>query len=117
MKVYVVEDSALIRERLIAMLREIEDTEIVGESEEPGAALIGIHATRPDIVVLDLQLGNSSGLTVLRQLNDSMPTVIVLTNYATPPFRKQCFALGAKYFFDKTTEFSKVCETIKSLPR
>ena len=117
MKVYVVEDSALIRERLIAMLREIEGMEVVGESEEPTAALIGIHATHPDIIVLDLQLGNSSGFIVLRQLNDSAPTVIVLTNYATPSFRKQCFALGAKYFFDKTTEFGKVFETIKSLTR
>ena len=117
MKVYLVEDSALIRERLAAMLRTLEGLEIVGEAEAPEAALLGIKASRPDVVILDLQLSGGSGLSVLRQLHDFAPNVvpIVLTNYALPQFREECLAAGATYFFDKTTEFGKVCGAIEAV--
>jgi two-component system, NarL family, response regulator DevR len=118
-KVYLVEDSLLIRERLAAMVRTLEGIEIVGEAEAPEAALLGIKASRPDVVILDLQLTAGSGLSVLRQLHDVAPDVvpIVLTNDALPQFRKECLAAGAKYFFDKTTEFGKVCGAIEAVSR
>jgi DNA-binding NarL/FixJ family response regulator len=46
-KVYLVEDSALIRERLAAMVLALEGIEVVGEAEAPEAALLGIKASRP----------------------------------------------------------------------
>ncbi|MES2355862.1 MAG: response regulator transcription factor [Pseudomonadota bacterium] len=117
MKVYLVEDSPLVRERMAAMLRAVDGVEIVGESEDATAAIAGITATLPDIVVLDLQLAGSSGLSVLRQLNQFCPEIIsiVLTNYAVPEFRKECLSAGARHFFDKTAEFGKVRETIEFL--
>jgi DNA-binding NarL/FixJ family response regulator len=117
MKIYLVEDSHLIRSRLSSMLEEIDGVEIVGEAEDAGSAVVGIAATRPDVIVLDLQLAGGSGLDVLRELKNIAPGVvsIVLTNYALPQFRKQCMAAGAQHFFDKTAEFSKVTETIAQL--
>jgi DNA-binding NarL/FixJ family response regulator len=107
----------LIRERLAAMLRTLEGIEIVGEADAPEAALLGIKASRPDVIILDLQLTGGSGLSVLRQLHCVAPDVvpIVLTNDALPQFRKECLAAGAKYFFDKTTEFGKVCGAIEAV--
>lgn len=118
-KVYLVEDSPLIRERLTAMLQEVDGVEVVGEAEGPAAALMGIEASHPDVVILDLQLSGGSGLFVLRQLKDFAADIvpIVLTNYALPQFRKECLAAGARYFFDKTAEFGQVREAIETLAK
>jgi two-component system, NarL family, response regulator DevR len=118
-KVYLVEDSALIRERLVAMLRTLKHIEIVGEAEAAEAALLGIKASGPDVVIVDLQLASGSGLSVLRQLHDFAPDIvpIVLTNHSLPPFRAECLAAGAKYFFDKTTEFGKVCGAVEAVSK
>ena len=119
MKVYLVEDSPLIRERMAEMLQTIDGVEIVGVAEDAITAITGMAATKPDVVVLDLQLVDSNGLSVLRGLHQisgaTMP--IVLTNHALPEFRKECLAAGARYFFDKTTEFGKVHETIELLSK
>src|SRR5262245_51554950 len=119
MKVYLVEDSDLIRERLAALLQEIPGLTICGEAAEPDEALIGIGTSLPDVVVLDVQLIGGSGLTVLSELAKHAPTIksIVLTNYAVPQIRQQCIKAGAAYFFDKTTEFTKVREAIEALSK
>jgi two-component system, NarL family, response regulator DevR len=117
MKIYLVEDSAFIRERLSELLREIPGVVICGEAETPADALLGIEATQPKVVIMDLQLAGGSGLSVLRELPRIAPTTapIVLTNYAFPQFRLQCLLAGAMYFFDKTAEFSKVREAIETI--
>ena len=116
-RVFLVEDSLLIRERLSALLRNIGGVEIVGEADGPAAALLRIDASRPDVIILDLQLAGGSGLFVLRELSHFAPNAvpIVLTNHALPQFRKECLAAGAKYFFDKTTEFGKVRQAIEGI--
>ena len=61
-KVFVVEDSALVRERLIEMIREIEGVDVVGEADSYGTAVAGIMSTPPDVAILDISLaeGNAS---------------------------------------------------------
>jgi chemotaxis response regulator CheB len=53
-RVFIVEDSAPIRSRLVEMLGAVEGLCIVGEAESPAEAVAGISETRPDCVVLDL---------------------------------------------------------------
>jgi DNA-binding NarL/FixJ family response regulator len=43
------------------------------------------------------------------------PVVIVLTAFPYPQYRKKCLQAGAKYFFDKSTEFEQVAEVIEQL--
>ena len=117
MNVYIVEDSASIRERLAAMLGGIEGVTVVGEAETPGEALEGILRTRPDSVVLDLHLVGGSGIEVLRQgrLKSPGTVFIVLTNYPNAQYRRICMEAGAAYFFDKSSEIAKVREVIEGL--
>jgi two-component system response regulator DevR len=113
---FLVEDSPAIRQRLEVLLRDIPGVEIVGYAEEADAALAGIARLKPDAVVLDLVLAKGHGIDVLRALKqaDSAVEVFVLTNVATPQYRRACMALAAKGFFDKTTEFMAVREAIAS---
>lgn len=106
-RVYLVEDSVLVRNRLAALLWSMPGIQLVGEADDPWDAVVGIRGTHPDVLILDLELDGASGFSVLREIREwpDVPSVIVLTNYATPDVRRKCMNLGARYFFDKTNEF------------
>ncbi|MGF6812972.1 two-component system response regulator DevR [Paraburkholderia sp. Clong3] len=112
-RVFLVDDAISIRKRIAARFGQIEGVEIVGEAEEPGAALDAIGATAADVVVMDLHLSGGSGIDLLRNLAQSMSTVI--TNHSGTWFRQACVANGAQYFFDKTSEFDLACNTIERI--
>jgi len=119
MKVFVVEDSAAVRERLIEMIREIEDIEVVGEADTFDTAVNGIMNTRPDVAVLDIKLANDggSGIDVLIQVRKGLPEMkaIVLSNYATPQHMKASADAGAEYFLDKSADFERITEILEQL--
>jgi len=102
--VFIAEDSRIVRERLVAMLDEIDGVSVVGEAESAQDAVQGILDTRPDWVLLDLQLIGGTGIDVLRQVRSRVPDTkfVVLTNLSTPQYRRICFEAGANHFFDKT---------------
>jgi DNA-binding NarL/FixJ family response regulator len=118
LRVLLIEDSPLIRERLAESLATPGRVEIVGQADSEQAA-IGLLAAAPwDVMVLDLQLRHGTGLGVLRALTTRRPPkakVIVLTNYAFPQYRAKSLALGADYFFDKAREYHRVREVLDTL--
>ena len=113
-QVFIVDDSAPIRARLVQTLRDVADVTISGEATEAGAAVAAILRDRPDSVVLDLNLGATSGMQVLRAVHPKLPQVVfvVLTNHSEPQYRVACSRAGATYFLDKSTEFHRVREVI-----
>lgn len=118
-RVFVVEDSELIRKRLFSMLSGMQGVEIVGHSDTAADAIAGIRSVMPDVVVLDIKLKNGSGIEVLRVIKQRLVqvTVIMLTNYATDEYRKKCLEAGADYFLDKTNEFERLCPIINQFKR
>ena len=118
MKVFIVDDSRLVRERLAAMLSEHPEIEIVGQAEDAFSALDAIPHLKPDVVILDIYMpGSATGLYVLERIGRKRdaPTIIMLTNYSYEQYRKRCLAAGAAFFFDKSTEFEKVPEVLIAL--
>jgi len=115
--VFIVEDSVSIRERLAGMLEGMEGVTVVGQADTPAGAVEGILRTRPDSVLLDIQLIGGSGLDVLRIAHPQVPSAvfIVLTNHPSPQYRRICMEAGAAYFFDKNSEIAKVREVIAGL--
>lgn len=117
-RVVLVEDSPLLRERLAETLAVPGRVEIVAHADGETAALERLRATEWDAVVLDLQLRQGTGIGVLRSLRASRPAgvvVIVLTNYAIPRLREHSLALGADYFFEKARDFNRVREVLEAL--
>jgi two-component system, OmpR family, response regulator len=118
LRVLLVEDSPLIRERLAESLVSPGRIEIVGQADSEQSA-VGLLAAAPwDAMVLDLQLRHGTGLGVLRALASRRPSgtkVIVLTNYAFPQYRAKSLALGADYFFDKAREYHRVREVLDGM--
>ena len=115
-RVFVVEDSRLVRERLIGLLAGVAQPAGVADNAED--AITGILAARPDAVVLDLRLAHGSGFDVLRALRAKAPGIAVylLTNDTAPQLRRLAGALGARGFFDKTHEFHRVRDVLAAHP-
>jgi DNA-binding NarL/FixJ family response regulator len=119
-KVFVADDSPVIRERLAAMIDELAGANLVGQAATVLQAIEGIQELAPDVVILDIRMPpeGKSGWDVLQAVKPDPaigPLVIVLTQYLYPAYREKSLALGANYFFDKTTEFDRVLEVIGGL--
>jgi DNA-binding NarL/FixJ family response regulator len=119
MKVFVVEDSAAVRERLVEMISGILDVEVVGEAEDFQGAVTGILETRPDVAVLDIKLADDagSGIDVLNEVRRALPAIraIVISNYVTPQHVKASADAGAEYFLDKSVDFERIPEILERM--
>ena len=109
-KVFIADDSIVLRERLLEMLRDIPGVEVLGCAEDGLHAINSIRSLKPDAVVLDIQMPRGTGLDVLKNIKRERggPTVVVFTNFPYPQYRKRALEFGADFFFDKTTEFEKL---------
>jgi len=116
-KVFVVEDSALVRERLIEMIREVDGVDVVGEADSYGTAVAGIMSTHPDVAILDISLADGNGIEVLAHVKPRLPGLrgIVLTNYNSPQHLKASADAGAEYFLDKSVDFERITEILRQM--
>ncbi len=112
LKVFVVEDSPQILERMRALLAPV--ARIVGSTDSADEAIRQILEERPEAVVLDLNLAQGNGIDVLLAVAAEAPgiEVLVFTNFPNPQYRRLCMKLGAKGFFDKSTEFEQLRDAI-----
>jgi two-component system response regulator DesR len=113
LRVFLAEDFAPIRAR-IADLLPLGDMAVVGEGATPQQCVEGIVASRPDVVVLDVQLEGGSGLQVMSAVREQAPATafVVFTNSTLPAYRKRYLAAGASAFLDKTHDFGRLVHAI-----
>jgi DNA-binding NarL/FixJ family response regulator len=109
-RVFLVENSPIIRDRLRSLLQSVNGVEMVGEAASVSEALQGVVTSRAEVVVLDLHLDGGSGFDVLRGLRQSAPDVgsYVLTSFASETYRRAAQRLGARGFFDKASEIPQL---------
>lgn len=114
--IYIVEDSPAVKERLIEAVQDIPHARVVGSADAVAAALEGVRAIHPRVLILDIQLRGGSGfrlLKLMRAAGMSRPeTIIVVTNYPSDDYRTASRECGADHFFDKASEFHKVREVL-----
>ncbi len=112
LRVFLVEDSVSVRERLLDFLSEPGEVEIVGHADTEAAAMEHLDNDRIDVAIVDLNLKSGSGFGVISALRarypTEPPTIVVLTNYAFPEYEVACRERGADFFFDKSTQFGSV---------
>lgn len=116
-KLFLVEDSALIRERLAEEFASAGRIEIVGNAETESEAIEALQDLQCDAIILDLDLRQGNGFEVLKRVRSDRrgprPLIIVFTNYVYPHYRNESVRLGADFFFDKARDFDRVRETIE----
>ena len=123
LKAFVVEDSPIVRDSLLAALEELAPIEVVGMVADERSAIqwMTSHAKECDIVITDIFLKDGSGLGVLRAASRLEPrmNMVVISNYATPDMRRKCMELGAAQVFDKSSEIDGLiayCSGLAALP-
>jgi DNA-binding NarL/FixJ family response regulator len=108
LKTYIVEDSPVIRENLIAALEELVSVDVVGTAADENTAVqwLSSQTNNCDLMIVDVFLAQGSGLGVLKAAREhEKPTkLVVLSNYATSDMRRKCLELGADRVFDKSNE-------------
>ena len=114
MNVFLVEDSAQVVRRLEEMLAAIEGVRTVGSAARADEAIREVLTLRPDAVLCDVSLAQGTGFDVLRALHEQAPEVEVymLSNFATEPYRRIAARLGARDFFDKSTELERMRDAV-----
>jgi CheY-like chemotaxis protein len=125
LRILLIEDSAMLRARLVNMLTESGTMRVTATAETEHEARRRIEADEYDVLLVDVQLRQGNGIEAIRharQFYDSehQPLIIVLTNYPLPQVRSRCMAAGADYFLDKMHQFEEVKPLIAAaapLPR
>ena len=118
MKLFIADDSEMMRERIREMVLAVEGVELVGEAGDVKASIKGILDLKPDVVILDIRMPGGSGLDVLRKVKGHLkktPLIIVLTNYPFPEYKEVMIKLGADCFFDKSVEFGEVQKVLEKM--
>jgi DNA-binding NarL/FixJ family response regulator len=119
LRVFLVEDLPMVRNRVIESLDEIDGLELAGFAEGEESALAWLRSHPCDVVILDLELRQGNGLGVLKALAAHEPkpglVKIVYSNHTGANVRNAAARLGASYFFDKTLDTPKLRPLLEKL--
>jgi two-component system, LytTR family, response regulator len=108
----VVDDEPLARERVLTLLQQEADVEVVGECSDGGQAVNAIQQHSPDLVFLDVQMPGCDGFDVIQNVGtDRMPMVIFVTAY--DQYALRAFEVHALDYLLKPFGKERFRETLK----
>ena len=110
MKLFIADDNVRYRQRLVSILSQLDGITIAGEAGDVAEAIDSIKKTRPDVMMLDIHMPGGSGLDVLQAAKtiEPAPVIIMLTVGPGSEYRNKCLAMGADYFFEKSSGLKKI---------
>lgn len=119
LSIFIVDDSQIIRERLVENLSQIPNVAIGGCVGTQREALMYLEKAMPDVVVLDLELSDGTGYDVLREFRSrgDRPVFVVFTQHSGTVHRLRTLELGADLFLDKAHGFTVLADFIRWLAR
>ena len=116
---FLVEDSTIIRDNLIALMHETLPMQVLGSasSEADARRALADGASRADLVIVDIFLNGGTGLGVLGARHEFAATGrwVVLSNHTSQEMRRKCIELGADAVFDKSNEIESLLLYCKRL--
>lgn len=121
MRVFLVEDSPLFRERLAEYLQDTGSIEIVGWADREQAAVEALRHCAWDVLIVDLQLKQGTGLGVLSSLSGVRrpphSKTIVLTNHDFYLYRRKASEVGADLYLIKDRDFRQLARVLRELAK
>ncbi len=111
----IVEDSDLIRARLLVLLGSVDGISSIVAVATRRAALDSARRDPPTLVILDLNLPDGQGMEIVQQLKQLSPTVriAILTVHAYQTVRRLCLSQGADWFFDKVSQADLLLDVVR----
>jgi DNA-binding NarL/FixJ family response regulator len=113
--VLLADDSSIMRETLVHILRQ--DFTIVGAVSSGAALLAEVEALNPDVILLDISLGDMSGFEVAEELKSDgfKGKLVFLSVYETPEFVRAAFDLGASGYVFKSQISEDLVSAIRAV--
>jgi two-component system response regulator NreC len=114
-KILIVDDNRLFRERLKAFLAAHPEVKVVGEAGDGQAALSKARELKPDIILMDVKMGGMNGLNATKQLKGELPDikVIILSMYDLEAYREAAMTVGASAYVTKKALVDELLPTIR----
>ena len=116
-RVFLVEDQALVREGIQSLLGFDPGITVVGTAADGEEALAAIPAASPDVVLLDMRLPRLSGLEVLRRLTQrgGLPPTIIVTTFDDDEIVLEGLRAGARGYLLKDVSLSELVDAIRTV--
>lgn len=112
-RVALADDHRLLLEGLAQALGGIPDIEVVGTAGDGAALLEVVKETDPDVILVDIEMPNTTGLAALGAM-DNGPPAIVVTMHTDEEHRKRAIAVGAVGFLSKSTPLPELAAAIRA---
>jgi DNA-binding NarL/FixJ family response regulator len=119
-RVVLVDDHAIVRTGLKAVLADASEIEVVGEASSGNEAVALLTRTPADVVVMDLSMSDGDGLMATRSITgrgDPAPRVLVLTMHAEEAYLEAVLEAGASGYLVKSTADRELVEAIRGVAR
>jgi NarL family two-component system response regulator LiaR len=118
-RVLVVDDHAVVRKGIRALLAEIEGIEVIGEAGDGQGAMAQADALCPDVILMDLVMPGMDGIEAIRQIatGESGPPILVLTSFAGDDKVFPAIKAGALGYLLKDSEPADLVEAIQQVHR
>lgn len=115
----VVDDHEIVRKGLCAMLDEQEDFEVVGQAGSGNAAVTLAIQLQPDIILLDIFLGNTNGLDIAQQLQRACPNtrIVIVTGFMDEGYLFRAMRIGVHGFLQKALPIDELLAALRSIYR
>jgi DNA-binding NarL/FixJ family response regulator len=115
--ILIVEDHPIFRMGIKDMIDHEPDMQVCGEAEDVDTAIGLIHTRKPDLVIVDLSLKDSSGVDLIKELHDRFPScaALVLSMHDESLHAERCLQAGAKGYIMKQEASESVVEAIRNI--
>ena len=116
-RVLVVDDIQLIRERLCAILSEHSEFVVVAEASNGREAIEKARKYQPDVVLLDISMPDLNGLQAAPLIKQAAPAaqILIVTQHNSHFFMRAAFAAGALGFLEKKDAGSELLKAVKAV--
>lgn len=118
-RVLVVDDHPIVRQGIIQIISQEPDFTVCGEAESASAALQAIAALKPDVVLADLSLKESSGLELVKDVRVRWPDlpVLMLSMHDESIYAERVLRAGARGYLTKVEATERVIEALRMVLR
>ncbi len=116
-KVFIVDDHCILREGLSHLLNSEEDLMICGEAGNVSDAFQAIMDGKPDIAIVDISLGDGSGISLIENLISADPglLILVLSMHDETAYAERCLKTGARGYIMKQESSVKLLSAIRTI--